>query len=96
MTGFNTKVTPEIEKLTQICKDHTTIDLVSVRKVRCKKRTARYKRKRRSCRTDPGIERAGCEGCGRERSSLRGKSVLPRLQYQGSDGRICAGQPLWI
>ena len=27
MTGFNTKVTPEIEKLTQICKDHTTIDL---------------------------------------------------------------------
>ena len=27
MTGFNTKVTPEIEKLTQICRDHTTIDL---------------------------------------------------------------------
>ena len=27
MTGFNTKVTPEIENLTQICKDHTTIDL---------------------------------------------------------------------
>ena len=27
MTGFNTKVTPEIENLTQVCKDHTTIDL---------------------------------------------------------------------
>lgn len=27
MTGFNTRVTPEIEKLTQVCKDHTTIDL---------------------------------------------------------------------
>ena len=27
MTGFNMKVTPEIEKLTEICKDHSTLDL---------------------------------------------------------------------
>ena len=27
MTGFNMKVTPEIEKLTELCKDHTSIDL---------------------------------------------------------------------
>ncbi len=27
MTRFNTKVTPEIERLTNICKDHSTIDL---------------------------------------------------------------------
>ena len=30
MTGFNTKVTPEIENLTELCKDHTSIDLVSL------------------------------------------------------------------
>ena len=27
MTGFNMKVTPEIENLTEICKDHSTLDL---------------------------------------------------------------------
>ena len=27
MAGFNTKVTPEIERLTQECKDHSSIDL---------------------------------------------------------------------
>ena len=27
MTGFNMKVTPEIENLTELCKDHTSIDL---------------------------------------------------------------------
>ena len=27
MEGFNTKVTPEIERLTQECKDHSSIDL---------------------------------------------------------------------
>ena len=27
MTGFNMKVTPEIEQLTEMCKDHSSIDL---------------------------------------------------------------------
>ena len=27
MAGFNMKVTPEIEQLTEACKDHTTMDL---------------------------------------------------------------------
>ena len=27
MAGFKTKVTPEIENLTDICKEHTSLDL---------------------------------------------------------------------
>ena len=27
MTGFNTKVTPEIENLTQMCVDHSSMDV---------------------------------------------------------------------
>ena len=27
MSGFNMKVTPEIERLTEACKDHTTMDI---------------------------------------------------------------------
>ena len=27
MSGFNMKVTPEIERLTEACKDHTTVDI---------------------------------------------------------------------
>ena len=27
MTGFNMKVTPEIEQLTEMCKGHSSIDL---------------------------------------------------------------------
>ena len=30
MTGFNMKVTPEIEQLTEMCKDHSSIDRKSV------------------------------------------------------------------
>lgn len=27
MAGFKTKVTPEIENLTEVCKEHTSLDL---------------------------------------------------------------------
>ena len=30
MTGFNMKVTPEIENLTEICKDHSTLEPFSL------------------------------------------------------------------
>ncbi len=33
MTGFNMKVTPEIENLTEICKDHSTLDLSLYREI---------------------------------------------------------------
>ena len=40
MTGFNMKVTPEIEQLTEMCKDHSSIDLSLYGKYDVKKRTA--------------------------------------------------------
>ena len=33
MTGFKMKVTPEIENLTEVCKEHSSLDLCPVRAV---------------------------------------------------------------
>ena len=40
MAEFNMKVTPEIESLTGICKEHTSLDLSLYREIRCKARSS--------------------------------------------------------
>jgi citrate synthase len=54
MAGFKTKVTPEIENLTEVCKKHTSLDLSLYAKYDVK-RGLRDINGKGSCRPDSGF-----------------------------------------
>ena len=56
MSGFNMKVTPQLEALTEICREHGKIDVDLYGKYDVKRGLRDYKRKRRSCRTYPDFQ----------------------------------------
>ena len=59
MTGFNTKVTPEIENLTQMCVDHSSMDVSLYGKYDVKRGLRDINGKRRSGRVDTDIQCTG-------------------------------------
>ena len=59
MSGFNMKVTPEIERLTEVCKEHSSLDLSLYGKYDVKRGLRDINGKGCSCRADPGFQCAG-------------------------------------
>ena len=71
MSKFNMKVTPEIEKLTQICRENDKLDLSLYGKYDVKRGLRDLNWKGCPCRTDPDLQCPGNEDRGRKRGSLR-------------------------
>lgn len=59
MTGFNTKVTPEIENLTQMCVDHSSMDVSLYGKYDVKRGLRDINGKGSSGRVDTDIQCTG-------------------------------------
>ena len=79
MTGFNMKVTPEIEQLTEMCKDHSSIDLSLYGKYDVKRGLRDINGKGVLAGLTQVSNCSGSECSGWKRSSLCRKSVLQRI-----------------
>lgn len=89
MSEFNMKVTPEIERLTEACKDHTTMDISLYGKYDVKRGLRDINGKGVLAGLTQVSNVQAVKVVDGKEDSLCRKSVLSRLQYQRPYGRFC-------